>query len=356
MKILFLADGSTYHAKRWINYFAQQNHHCYLLSLEKGKEINAEQYEIQPKIKIKRLRYLSSYFQTKKIVDEIEPDLINAHFVPNYGLLGALLNFKPLVVSAWGSDILISAHKSFFHRLRAKFVLSKADLILSDSTFLTEGISELGIDKKRILTFPLGIEIDKYLKPKETKNAITILSTRQFEPVYDVRTLIQAIPLVLQDSKKKVKFIIVGKGSQEETLKRLANNLKLQDKVVFKKNLSDEELIRTYSDSDIYVSTSLSDSTSVSLLEAMAAGLIPVVTDIPGNREWIEDGKNGFLFNQKDHKALAKQIIHTVNEFTGWIDFRERNASLIKNKAIWKDSMKVIEGEFLKLVGQDHNP
>ncbi|MCJ7509215.1 MAG: glycosyltransferase family 4 protein [candidate division Zixibacteria bacterium] len=350
MKLLFLADGSSYHTKRWVNFFAQENHQCYLLSLEEIKEVMAETYYIRPKLKIRGLKYISSYFQVKRVVENIKPDLINALFVPNYGFLGALLNFKPLVVSAWGSDILISAHKSFLHRLRAKFVLNKADLILSDSNVLTERIIELGMDEKKILTFPLGIEIDKYLRPKETKDTITILSIRRFEPVYDVKTLIQAIPLVLENSKRKVRFIIIGSGSQSKQLKGLAHNLESQDKVIFKENLSDEELIQTYGDSDIYVSTSLSDSTSVSLLEAMASRLIPVVTDIPGNREWIEDGKNGLLFRPKDHKGLAQKINLALDNFEKYQSMCEVNLEILKKKADWKSNIQMVERKFLEMV------
>lgn len=349
MKLMFLADGSSYHTKRWISYFAQQKHQCYLLSLEEIAEVTAETYRIQPKLKIRGLKYISSYFQVKRVVEEIKPDLINALFVPNYGFLGALLNFKPLVVSAWGSDILISAGKSFLHRLRAKFSLNKADLILSDSNILTEKIIGLGIDGKKVLTFPLGIEIDKYLKSKEIKETITILSTRRFEPVYDVKTFIQAIPLILESSKKEVKFIIVGKGSQSEQLKKFAYDLKLEDKVVFKENLSDEELIKTYQDSDIYVSTSLSDSTSVSLLEAMASSLIPIATDIPGNREWIEDGENGLLFSPKNYKELAQKINFALDDFRKYQSMCEINLQILKKRADWKSNMQMLEGKFLEM-------
>ncbi len=354
MKLLFLADASSRHTRRWINYFLGQNHRCYLLSLEEGTQINAQQYQVRPRIKIKGLSYPSSYFEVKRIVGQIKPDLINAHFVPNYGLLGALLNFKPFVASAWGSDILISAQKSILHKFRARFVLSRADVILSDSLFLTQKISELGISQENILTFPLGIEIEKYSPEKKKGKILTVLSTRRLEPIYDVGTFIQAVPLVLEKSERETRFIIVGSGSQSKQLKKLAYDLRLQDKVEFKGNLSDEELIRTYRDSDIYVSTSLSDSTSVSLLEAMASGLIPIVTDIPGNREWIQDGKNGFLFSLSKHGALAEKIIHVANRFTQWQGFAEKNRAAVRSKAAWEVNMKAVERRFFRLVGRDN--
>ena len=352
MKILFLADGSSQHTKKWIDYFVQKNHLCYLLSFEKGMEINIESYYMRPCIKIKGLKYISSYFKVKRIADKIKPDLISALFVPNYGLLGALLNSKPLVVSAWGSDILISPQKSFLHKLRTKFVLNKADLILSDSDFLTKKIKQLGMDNNKILTFPLGIKIEKYYQEKKKSETIAILSARRFEPIYDVKTFIQAIPIVLEKSKRKIRFVIVGTGSQSKQLKQLADDLKLQDKIIFKGNLTDEELIETYQDSDIYVSTSLSDSTSVSLLEAMASGCIPIVTDIPGNQEWIKDGENGFLFGPKDHKDLAQKISTVMDDFEKYQVISQTNLQILKDKADWNKNMRMVEERFLQMAGK----
>ena len=82
----------------------------------------------------------------------------------------------------------------------------------------------------------------------------------------------------------------------------------------------------------------------------MALGLIPIVTDIPGNREWIEGARKKFLFPISNQHALAKQLIYAINEFTDWMDFREKNISLIKGKAIWENDMKAVEEEFMRLV------
>lgn len=336
-----------------------RGHTCFLVSLEKGTQTKAEEFFINSKILPSFLKYPLSVRKVKKIVEKIKPDLINAHFVPNYGLIGALSGQRPLVVSTWGSDILISPKKSFLHRLRVKYVLNKADLITTDAKVLTQAILNLGINETKVIESPMGIDknlISGYEKrrfdpscPKERKKFV-ILSNRRLEPVYDVITLIKAVPMVIKQAPKRVKFVIVGEGSERNRLIQLVKDLKVEEYVEFKGELSRKDLIDCYEDSDIYISTSLSDSTSVSLLEAMALGLIPIVTDIPGNREWIEDKKSGFLFPISDHNALAKRIIYVTNEFTDWFDFREKNVSLIKKKAIWEDNMKAVEKEFLKLI------
>lgn len=360
MRVLFLSDAKSYHTKRWVDYFVERGHPCFLISLEKGIPTKAEEFFIKSRILPSFLKYPFSIRKIKKIAEKIKPDLINAHFVPNYGLIGASLHFRPLVVSTWGSDILISPQKSFLHKLRAKYVLKKADLITTDAKFLTQAILNLGIGEKKVIENPMGVDRDiihedekkrSDFSYREEKKNFVILSNRRLEPVYDVITLLKAIPLVIKQTQKRAKFVIVGEGSQKGKLVKFARDLKTEEYVAFKGELSRKDLIDYYKESDIYISTSLSDSTSVSLLEAMALGLVPIVTDIPGNREWIEDGRNGFLFPTSDHQALAKKILYTINEFTDGIGFREKNLSLIKQKAIWEENMKAVEEEFLRLVG-----
>ncbi|MFQ6032266.1 MAG: glycosyltransferase [Candidatus Zixiibacteriota bacterium] len=361
MKILFLSDSRAYHTKRWVDYFVEREHQCFLISLEKGIPTQAEEFHVESKILPSFLKYPLSVCEVKKIVEKIKPDLVNAHYVPGYGLIGALLGQHPLVVSTWGSDILISPQKSFLHKLRAKYVLKRADAITTDAKVLTRAVLDLVSREKKTIENPMGVDRELALEGEKKKSDLSyreenkdfvILSSRRLESIYDVVTLIKAVHLVIKQAQRKVKFVIVGEGSQKNILAKFARDLKVEKYLELKGELPRKDLIGCYKDSDIYVSTSLSDSTSVSLLEAMALGLIPIVTDIPGNREWIEDKKNGFLFPICDHHALTKQLIYTINEFTDWNDFRKKNISLIKKKAIWEDNMKAVEEEFLRLVGR----
>jgi len=90
---------------------------------------------------------------------------------------------------------------------------------------------------------------------------------------------------------------------------------------------------------DIYVSTSLYDGTSVSLLEAMASGCFPVVSDIPSNREWIRDGENGFLFPPDNAELLAQRIIDVIRNRSLIEKSRKENLRLIEERALWSVCM-----------------
>ena len=356
MRILFLSDAATYHTPRWVNYFVDRGHRCYLVTLDEGFPTKAEEFFLQTKPLPDFLRYPLSLGKIRKIAAKIEPDLVNAHFVPNYGLIGALLKF-PLVISTWGSDVLISPGKSFLHKLRAKYVLSRADLVTADAEVSAQTVCKLGVERGKVLVSPLGVE-KSLLGQQERKEKpyLLILSNRRLEPLYDVATLLKAVPQVKKEVQREVRFVILGVGSQKDRLAGMARELKVEKWVEFKGVVSRETLWDYYRQSDIFVSTSRSDSTSVSLLEAMNFGLLPIVTDIPGNREWIGEGKNGFLFHVSDHRSLAERIIYAASEFSRWAEFRERNAAIIRSRAVWEENMRAVEEGLLRLVARGGDP
>jgi len=349
-RICFLADAKSSHTKRWVNYFVDRGYDCHLISFEKGEGIKLRSHLLGYKISHGGLRFFFAKNKAKKIIEKIKPDIINAHFVISYGLLGAKIKKKPLVVSCWGSDILLSPHRSFLHKLRVDYVLNRACLFTSDGFNLTRALVNLGVEEKRIVTSPMGVDKNLFnLMKKKEKGSVTILSLRRLEPLYDIKTLIHSIPSVLEQTKKPIRFVIVGEGSEKDQLERLTHALNVKDYVEFKGRVTQHELLELLSCSDIYVSTSLSDSTSVSLLEGMAAGLIPVVTDIPGNREWIKHGNNGFLFRPKDHRDLAQKLVPLINNFEKYNSFKGQNRSIIEKRALWEANMKVIENKFIEL-------
>ena len=105
--------------------------------------------------------------------------------------------------------------------------------------------------------------------------------------------------------------------------------------------------------SNIYVSTSLSDGASNSLMEAMATRLAPIVSDIPANRAFIKDGQNGFLFPVKRYEILAKMILYLKDNKETREKFGIINREIILNKADHQKEMakaNVLYNELVKEV------
>jgi L-malate glycosyltransferase len=337
MKICYIADGKSLHTQRWLNYFARKGHEVHLVcwKMIPGFDINIHIHllgKVVPKSYpgSQIFNFIRLCIEIRRIVRKIKPQIIDGHFVTIYGFIAALSNFHPLVVTAWGSDILIFAKKNLIFRFMATFAMKKADVIVCTAAIVKNEISSLSIDPNKIHIIVIG-GIDKYkFYPAEknlalldslsiSQNEPVIISTRTLEPIYDVATLIKAAPLILSEIPT-AKFIIIGKGKLECYLRKIATNLHVDRNIVFTGWIPHDELPVYLSSSDIYISTSLSDGTSNCLLEAMACELAPVVTDIPANRQWIKDSENGLFFRVRDHIMLAKKVV--------W---------LLKNQQVGKD-------------------
>jgi glycosyltransferase involved in cell wall biosynthesis len=355
MRIAFLADACSVHIQRWIEFFNSQGDQTYLISLEKPAQEVTETFWLRPKFKQNLIKYWAAGKEVRDLLKRITPDLVNGHFVPNYGLLGARSKIRPLVVSVWGSDILISAKKSRLHRMRASWVLKQADWLTSDSYYLTEEMKKLGAASDGVSTFPMGVEKDFFLgagKKVSSKEQITLVSYRRLEPIYNLDLLVDAIPMIISQTKRKLKFVIAGEGFQRRDLESRADRLGLSGLVEFTGSLSKRQLVELLHSADIYVSTSLSDSTSVSLLEALAAGLIPIVTDIAGNREWIRDGENGFLVPANKPEILAERVLWVCRNLENLQNVIHKNLERVKQSANYVDNLGKLREKFQELIRQ----
>ena len=107
---------------------------------------------------------------------------------------------------------------------------------------------------------------------------------------------------------------------------------------------------------NIYLSSALSDTTSVSLLEAIACGLFPIVTNIPANREWIVAGTNGLLFTPGDPADLARTAVEAWENPALRLKAREHNLGLIREKANWQDNMGLVKGLFESILEEKSTP
>ncbi len=346
MRLLLLSDASSRHTQRWAEWFSARGHQVRLASLEDPEDLSVPFYRLPGRSRW--WEYLAAAVPLKRIISEFQPDLINAHYVPSYGLLGRLTKFRPLVISAWGSDLLVSPKKSWWHRWRVEWALSGVALATCDGANLKQCLTAYGVAEERIINLPLGVDrnwIRKKLRPlKEIRD---LISTRSLEPIYDVETTVRALSLAAVEAP--LRLTVVGEGSLKTELRQLAKEIGAEGHVRFTGRLDQARLMEELDRNQVYISASLSDSTSVSLLEAMARGLVPVVSDIPGNREWIEDRVNGFLFAPKDYRGLARILVGLARGETSTEAMVQRNIELVSRRGCWQANMESIEKAFIEL-------
>jgi glycosyltransferase involved in cell wall biosynthesis len=138
-----------------------------------------------------------------------------------------------------------------------------------------------------------------------------IVQVGTLRPIKDQATCIRALRAVV-DRWPDAMLVLVGDGPERANLQALTATLKLDRNVRFLGQQS--EIAEILSACDIFVSSSLSEAHSLSLLEAMAAGLAAIATDVGGNCETIIDGQSGWLVPSQDPNALARAIDNAIAE------------------------------------------
>jgi glycosyltransferase involved in cell wall biosynthesis len=357
MRICCVGDGGSIHTQRWVNYFARKSHEVHLIcwTLLPGYDENIHTHSLTRLPPRKWTRYVSALlwiFQTWRLIKKIKPDVVDGHFITSYGFLAACSRFHPLVVSAWGSDVLVLPKRNFLFKAITKYALERADVVTCDAEHLKTALMELGTEPQKISVVYFGTDTDKF-KPAQRNRGLeqalgivdspTVISLRSLEPIYDIDVLINAIPLVLKEVPE-ARFIIGGRGSQEAELKELARSLGVLESIKFVGFIRNEEIPQYLTSSDVYVSTSSSDAgLSAATAEAMACELPVVVTDFGDNRRWVKDGENGFVVPLRDPRALAERIIYLLKNEDARMEFGRKNREIIKEKNDYSKEMEKTE-------------
>jgi glycosyltransferase involved in cell wall biosynthesis len=356
-KICFISPLSI-HSKRWIEAFAQKNYETFLISDTKEwiptKPKFTKIYTIKAVNKKNFPKQITpNSLKITKILLKTKPNIVNLHVQHHYSP-AVILSGYPYVLTSWGLEILNLPQADPLTKTLAKTTATFAQKIIVDAKCLKEIWASMKIPKNKIEVIPFGVDTNVFHPnpntAQTTRRKLTIkqsdtvvISTRPFfNKHYNIECLIKAIPTITKHHKN-VKFIIKGTGPLKNHFRTLTERLKITKYVRFVGLTPHKEVATYLTASNIYVSTSFLDSTSVSLLEAMACGLAPVVTDIPGNREWIKNGINGFLFPPKNPKALAEKIIQLVENKDLIQRFGERCIKLVKQKALWENCVSKME-------------
>lgn len=352
MRIAFLGDASLDHVRRWADYFGGRGHEALLLSFEEPGDCAVPCRRLKAALPTKLLGYTSALGSLKSELEFFRPDIVNALYAGGYGFVAALSGFRPLVITTLGSDLLVDYPSSIIHRFQIDYAVRKAELVTTDADVLTDILIRAGTPPVKILKAYFGIEEAIFYPPPggaapDSRSGSRIVSTRNLHPVYDVGCLIESLPTLLEHLDAHV--VICGDGPERSSLELRTSELGLEDRVSLKGHLASEEIAGELRSADLYVSTSRSDSTSVSLLEAMACGLPPVVTDIPANREWITDGENGLLVQPRDPVSLAGALRRMIEDRTLASRARELNLELVREKGLWSKNMEAVERAFIHL-------
>jgi L-malate glycosyltransferase len=354
MKILYFSQRYSLHDYNFLKKMGESHHSIIFLPLQQS--LTDEKRSIPKGVRkipwpknTPKNGEISLLNLFNQIILETGPDLIHAGPVQTCGYLTALSSFHPFVLMSWGSDILLEMDQNPQSIEITKFTLEHSDWLLVDNHAVKEKIqAEVQYPDERILEFPWGVDLTQFHKISgvsrirkllEWEDFFVVLSTRMWEPVYGIFDLLEGFYHAYQE-KKNIRLFLLGDGSLAPEIHKFIRDRNLGDVIKMPGIVNHEELPEYFHAADIYISCSISDGSSISLLEAMATGLPPIVTRIPGNIQWIQNRENGWLIPPGEPEAVA-QTIRSVADAKESIlaKIAEKNIEMIKKSADWNKNI-----------------
>lgn len=258
----------------------------------------------------------------ERLVTTLQPDIVHAGPVPTGAFLAALSGIggpggPPLVAMSWGSDLLLDAMADDGVGWAARYALQRASRLVCDATAVRRAAAQLAnVPDAQVVQFPWGIDTDHF-RPGADDGGIrselgwqettVVISTRSWAPIYGVDVALHAFARAHRE-RPDLRLLLVGDGPLAPVVDRIIDEEGLGSVVARPGRVGQERLAQLFRAADLYLSCAQSDGTSISLLEAMGTGLPVVVTDVAGNREWV-DAHVGRLAPAGDTEAFAAALL-----------------------------------------------
>ena len=356
MRILYFTRDYNTHDHRFLKTLAEYDHEIGFLSLERG-DIQLEKRPIPDSVK--KIHWAGGLpnpgwvdfprllISLRKVLREFKPDLVQAGPVQRAAFLTALSGFHPLVTMSWGYDLLVDVHKGPAWEWATRYTLKHSDSFVGDCKVIRDLAENYGMEPDRIVTFPWGANIDRF-SPVNNKSQtnlrkrlgwdngnFVLLSNRGWSEIYGVVDLANAFVAAVKQ-KPGLRLLMLGSGPLAKKIDNIFSTAGVSEYVNFPGQVSQDELVEYYQSADLYISTSHSDGTSISLLEALSSGTPVLVTDIPGNKEWISNSTEvGWLFQDGNVQELVQGILQAYDNCQKLPGMGIAARKLAVNKANW---------------------
>jgi glycosyltransferase involved in cell wall biosynthesis len=292
---------------------------------------------------IRSFPLFSELLHFRKVYKEFKPDIVHTGYAWQVGILASFYNIHPHLSMPWGSDILFQPEKHWYMKMIVRKVMKQCDHVHCDAEFVKEKIKEdYSIRDEKISVFPRGIDLKLFAPLDKTDcrkqlgidpGKFVILFNRHFEPVYGIDTLLKGFKMFAAN-KDDVLLLMISTGSLKGKILNFLKDHRLNSKVKIIGGVPNRKMPVYLGASDVYLSTSISDGTSLSLLEAIAMGMGLVVTDVPALKYWITEN-NGIVIQRKSHLHMAGALEEYYYDRQLLRIHGDVNIRIAKEKADW---------------------
>lgn len=339
MRIAVVGYHGSVHTRRWAAHLAGKGHDLHVVTCGEGTEDAAPLdhpyavHDLGPP-RGGKAGYLAKIASARRVIRKVEPDVVHAHYATSYGMLAMLSGVRPLVVTAHGDDLLVSPRNPAMRRLVSR-VLRSAALITVPGEHMERAARKLLRGRAvPVQVLQYGVESARLAGVAEAAGhrpggVVRIVSVRPLLRLYRIDVLLASLG-VLAARGVVCTCDVAGQGPALRELQAAAAEAGVNDAVTFHGQVAETEVERMIASADVYVSVAETDGASLALLEALALGAVPVVSDIPANRAWVRHEWNGVLV-AIDPEALATGIEQALT--LDRAEVRQRNRDLVARTA-----------------------
>lgn len=316
MKVVLVSGASSIHTIRWANGLNAAGHDVHVISQHESSDplddgITLHQFPYRGV-----LGYFTMVPKVKKLLQRIQPDIVNAHYASGYATTARFAGQRPWLLSVWGSDVYDFPYKSSLHKWLVRTNLYAADMVASTSECMAIQTRTLAPNLGDIEITPFGVDMTAYagIQPVISENGDTIVlgTVKTMSNTYGIDTLIDAFALLLEklqteipELANKLKLRLVGGGPQTDEYQQQANALGITQQVEFVGHVPHAQVPTELTNLDIYVALSRIESFGVAIIEAGAAGRPVVVSDAGGLPEVTLENKTGLIVPRENPQAAA---------------------------------------------------
>jgi glycosyltransferase involved in cell wall biosynthesis len=368
MRVVLLSGASSIHTLRWANGLAGLGGDVHVISQQPLQGTLDARVSLHIYPDRGALGYFFMASNVRKLIQKINPDIVNAHYASGYGTTAHLVNFRPWLLSVWGSDVYDFPCKSPIHKWGVVSNLKAADAVASTSHCMAAQTRRLAPGLGDIAITPFGVDCEQFspaptqqsLKSaQEPTRPIVIGTVKTLAHKYGIDVLIKAFALARRalaqtDAKmaNRLRLRIVGSGPDTAELKALAAQQQISDAVVFLGNVSHAQVPDELRQLDIFVALSRLESFGVAAIEACAIGLPVVVSDAGGLSEVVVRGQTGLVVHKDNAQAAADALVRLILSSTSRQQLGSAGRAHVLANYSWDASLKNMLAVYQSVIEQ----
>lgn len=372
MKLCYFANLQNIHTQRWIDYFSSEGDEVHVITNQPCiyNKHDIHIHSIKKNSSIPIMSKLIKIFYIINLVKTISPDIIHVHSA-DYGKFLLFLRNYPTILSVWGSDVLMPAKKSLLKKILLKLVLKRADVITTTAVFMGPYIHEhFNVSLDKIVRIPWGVDLsifnrnyhDESKKLRRdlgiSEDSFVLISNRHINPLYQTEKIIEASRLIL-DSRPNTYFVLVkgyGTPFYENEMKELAKKLGVNKNMIFvSKILAPKEMAVYLNMADAFISIPKTDQFGTSVVEGMACGLVPIVSDINVYEQYLNKD-NSIIVNPEDVEDIATKINYLIHNTVFKNKASSLNKKIVEKYEDWNKNSKKMKDLYAYLLSkEDYN-